>query len=304
MVGKDNPFKGARQFYVFYDSAQGIQESTPVMLNGYKIGQLRKLALMEDTRKVRATIEIFSGINIPSNSRIKIESELLGTLKLKLSLGNSKKMAEDGDTLLPEYAKDVMSMVNEKIAPIAAGADSLLSNLNALISRSSVKQTFDQLPQLVSEVNQTIAEIKDAIAAIKPGLNTSMTNLAAFSGNLSSYGKSLEKSLKSFEKLSTQLDSVQLNQIVTSLQGTVNSLGSITADIKAGKGSLGKLATDDALYNSLTQTTNSLQCLVNDLKNYPEKYIPLPWGKKQRKKAKEKSALNGCFPRKDSATTN
>jgi phospholipid/cholesterol/gamma-HCH transport system substrate-binding protein len=93
---------------------------------------------------------------------------------------------------------------------------------------------------------------------------------------------------------------VQITRLVASLEQTVNALSTVTGDIKAGKGTLGKLANDDELYNSLTSTTRSLECLLNDLKAYPEKYIPLPWGKKQRKSAKQKSALNNCFPKKDS----
>jgi len=298
MVGKDNPFTTAREYFVFYDSAQGLANNVPLMYNGFRIGQLKKLTMQEETGKIVARLQVFSNMKIPANSKVKIESALLGTTSLKLILSNSKIEANDGDTLIPEYTKDVMSMVNEKIAPIAAGADSLLANLNALIGRASVKQTFDQLPSLVNQVTAAIEEIRSTIGALKPGLASSMENLASFSNNLQGYGKSLDHSLKSFEKLATQLDSVQINALVSNLEKTINSLSVITSDIQSGKGTLGKLVTDDALYKSLTSTTQSLTCLINDLKLYPEKYVPLPWGKNQRKKAKTQSDLNNCFPAK------
>lgn len=297
MIGKDNPFKGSRDFIVEYDSAQGLIESAPVMYNGFRIGQVRKLRMNEKTHKVVATIEVFDNLNIPEKSHLKIESEILGGVKLKLILGSSKRMAKDKDTLLPDYAKDVMSMVNEKIAPIASGVDSLVSNLNALIGRASVRRTFDELPLLVHTVSETLDNLRQLIEGLRPGVTSSVDNLAVFSKNLDNYGKSINSGLKSFNNFTAKLDSIQLTRMMNSLEATVTSLSKLVEDIKSGKGTLGMLASDEALYNNLVQTTTTLQCLMNDLKENPQKYLPLPWGKRQRKKAMEKSSQqNNCLP--------
>jgi phospholipid/cholesterol/gamma-HCH transport system substrate-binding protein len=302
MVGKDNPFKGSREFYVFYDSASDVVVSTPVLFNGIRIGQVKKVWLDEVTGKPVVRLEIFGETKIPKHSFVKIQSELLGGVKLKLRLSNEKTLAEDGDTLKAEYDKDVMSMVNEKVAPIAAGVDSLITNLNMLIHRASVQQAFDQLPILIGTVTQTLNNVKDMIANLQPGVTSSVNNIAEFSKNLDSYGKSIDQSLKSFDKLGKQLDSVQLVRLTKNLEATMASLSAIAADIQTGKGTLGKLSQDEQLYNDLVQTNQSLQCLMNDIKAYPQKYLPLPWGKKQRKKAMaESKAANTCFPAKDSA---
>jgi len=305
MVGKDNPFSGSRKFYVHYDSAQGLAESTPIMYNGFRVGQVRKMALDKNSDKIVAKLEIYSDLHIPKNSKVRIESELLGGMKLKLLLGNSKTMAQNGDTLLPDYAKDVMSMVNEKMAPIAAGADSLLANLNALIRRSSVQKTFDALPELVHNVTATVNDLKLMLEGMKPGITTTVDNLAQFSRNLDGYGKSIEGGLKSFNRFSAQLDSVQLTQIMASLDKTVTALSGLVGDMQNGKGSLGMMMKDEALYKSLVQTNYTLQCLMNDIKQYPQKYLPMPWGKKQRKNAIEQSTkTNDCVPTPDPTKTN
>jgi len=59
---------------------------------------------------------------------------------------------------------------------------------------------------------------------------------------------------------------------------------------------LGQLATDDTLLKDLKKTNASVECLLNDIKKYPEKYLPLPWGKHQRNKAKKESEKNECLP--------
>lgn len=296
MVGRDNPLGTAREFYVVYDSTQGLADNTAVMFNGFRIGQLRKLEMNDETGKPIAMLEVYNKLKIPKDSRVKIESSLLGTTTLKLILGKSKELAEDGDTLRPDYTQDVMSMVNEKIAPIATGADSLLAHLNALIARASVQRAFDDLPIVLESLNKTIMEIQGTVAEARPGLSSTLDNVGRFSGNLQEYNKTITASLKSFEKLAGQVDSIQLTRIAASLEQTISSLSALTNGIASGEGTLGKLAQDKTLYNNLVKTTGSLECLLNDIKGYPEKYLPLPWGKRQRRKAKEaSSATNQCF---------
>ncbi len=295
MVGKDNPLSTSREFYVMYDSTQGLADNTALFLNGFRVGQLRKLTMDVEARKVVAKLEVYNDIVIPSDSRVKIESSLLGGTALKLIIGRSSKAAEDGDTLRPDYTHDVISMINEKITPIASGADTMLRNINALLSRKSLTTSLDQLPSVLASLNNTITEISATLNGVRPGLASTMDNVGRFSGNLAEYNKSISASLGSFQRISAQLDSVQLVKLTTSLQHTIAGLQSVTDNLQGGKGTLGKLAQDDKLYNNLVLTTNSLQCLMNDLNKYPEKYLPLPWGKKQRKKAKAESAKNQCF---------
>jgi phospholipid/cholesterol/gamma-HCH transport system substrate-binding protein len=289
MVGKDNPLGGARDFVVLYDSAQGLADNTAVMYNGFRVGQLRKMEMDPQSGKIVTSIEIYSEVKIPKNSKIKIESALLGSTTLKLIPGNSKLMAEDGDTLLPMYTQDVMSMVNEKIAPIAAGADSLLTHLNAIIARQSLTAAVDQLPVVLASLNNTIAEIQSTLAASKPGLTATLNNAAKFSSNLDQYNKSIEGSLSNIHRTTARLDSIELHKIGKDLEETAAALAVITRNIEQGKGSLGKLAKDPVLYDNLVKTTRNLETLAYDINHYPEKFLPLPWGKSQRKKAKRAS---------------
>ena len=289
MVGKDNPLGGARDFVVLYDSAQGLADNTAVMYNGFRVGQLRNMEMDPQTGKIVTEIEIYSEVKIPKNSKIKIESALLGSTTLKLIPGNSKLFAEDGDTLLPMYTQDVMSMVNEKIAPIASGADSLLTHLNAIIARQSLTAAVDQLPVVLASLNNTIAEIQSTLAASKPGLTATLNNAAKFSSNLDQYNKSIEGSLSNIHRTTARLDSIELHKIGKDLEETAAALAVITRNIEQGKGSLGKLAKDPVLYDNLVKTTRNLETLAYDINHYPEKFLPLPWGKSQRKKAKKAS---------------
>lgn len=296
MVGKDNPFSGSRNYTVKFDSAGGIAKSTPVFYNGLRIGQCKSLKL-DEKGKIVTEIEIYNDLIIPDDSKIRIESPLIGSKTLKLLIGVSKKQAEDGSELMPAYTKDMTAALSDKLAPIADKADSFLGSLNALINKPAVAHSFDQLPIVMTNLSNTIAEIQQTISGLKPSLTGTLANVNVFSNNLGEYNKSITGSLKSFDRIGKQLDSVQLVKLTKDMEATIANISAITNNLKTGTGTLGKLATDQTLYNSLVATNTTLQCFVNDIKNYPEKYIPLPWGKKQRKKAVIQSKItNNCKP--------
>ncbi len=295
MVGKDNPLSTSRKYFIYFDSTMELGSSTPLTYNGYKVGQLKKLSYEKDRNQFKAIVEVFTDIDVPKGSHVRIETNLLGTSSLRLIPAAGKELALDGDELLPEYSANIMAAVNQKIAPIISKADSLLSGLNALVTRPSVERTFDQLPLILVSLEQTILEIKKSIVDLKPGVTNSMNNLAQFTNNLDEYARTIKTSLGSFERLSKKVDSIRIVELSNSIEATVASMNDLTNNLKNGKGTLGKLATDDKLYNNMVATTYTLQCLLKDIKAYPEKYLPLPWGKKQRKKAVEKSNItNDC----------
>jgi phospholipid/cholesterol/gamma-HCH transport system substrate-binding protein len=67
------------------------------------------------------------------------------------------------------------------------------------------------------------------------------------------------------------------------LEKSINQLNTIVTEIKNGKGTVGKLATDDQLYKNLTSTTNSLNILLQDLRLNPKRYVQVSvFGKKDK----------------------
>ena len=77
--------------------------------------------------------------------------------------------------------------------------------------------------------------------------------------------------------------SADISKTVSSLEKATTTLNTILAGIKEGKGSLGKLATDDQLYKSLNSTSNSLNTLLQDFRLHPKRYVQVSvFGKKDK----------------------
>ena len=57
------------------------------------------------------------------------------------------------------------------------------------------------------------------------------------------------------------------------IEKITGNLNEITSGINNGKGTAGKLLTNDELYNKINNTITSLDSLINDIKNHPERYF-------------------------------
>ncbi len=289
MLGKDNPLQRGREFYVFYDSTQGLSPGTSVIYNGFRIGQLKSLTMVEDGTKIQALVEISSDINIPKDSKFKIESELLGGQKMKLVRGISTVFAEDGDTLKSMYTRDQFTAMNDRIIPLVSKADSLLGSLNSFFTNQHLNKALEELPKAIVALKSSLNQIENLTLSASPQIQNTLANLSQFSQQLVQYDKQIDGTLKSISRLGKQMDTVDLGRAINELTRTTENVSKLLNSISNGQGSLGKLATDDKLYQDLQKGTSELNRVLLDLKKYPEKYIPVPFTKSQRKKAKEDS---------------
>lgn len=288
MMGRDNLFDRGRSFKVYYDNTQGLSVGTKLMYNGFKIGMVRSLK-MDENQKILAIVEVSSDMNIPEDSKIKIEAQLLGGVTLKLLKGNSKDLAEDGDVLQPDYSKDVFGMINSKVMNVTNSADSLFGTLNAFLHKQELNETVNTVPLVLHELTATIVEIRKTIAALEPALKQTSGSLSSFSSNLPEYDRQLREGLEHFNKAGRQIDSVRIVDLLNNLSTSSEKLALLMNDLNQGKGSMGKLLKDEALYTDIRNSNAELQSIMLDLKKYPEKYIPVPGTKNQRNKAKKKS---------------
>ncbi len=289
MRGKDNPFTRGKEFIVYYDSTQGLGVGTSVIYNGLRIGQLSSIDITSDGKRMEARFEVASSLDIPKDSKFQIQSELLGGQKVRLLLGVSNVYAEDGDTLMGTYASDQFSAINDQVLPIASKVDSLLTQMNRVLHHPGLDQALTELPGAMNEMKLLLRDSRGMVASNSSYINSSLSNLSLFTENLKEYNKAIRLTLNRIEKTTEGLDTFRISRVLEHSDSLIRGINAITNQVNSGKGNVGKLIYDDDLYENLNNTTLELKSVLMDLKRYPEKYIPVPLTKQQRKKAKESS---------------
>ena len=107
------------------------------------------------------------------------------------------------------------------------------------------------------------------LVANQTNLNATLTNANKITTDLS--------------KVSGQLSEAELNKVITNAQTTLTNLNTLLADVEGGKGTIGKLLKDEALYKDLDKSAKQLELLLQDLRLNPKRYLHFSvFGKKAK----------------------
>ena len=206
-------------------------------------------------------------LNIPNNSTVKIVKSLMGYGNLNLILGDSKELAQSGDTLRCVYDAGTLGMITESILPLKNNLETLLVSLN----------------ELTTNINGMLnAEFKDNINKGVSNFASSMDNINVISSDLqnltdSENGKltmvvnNLETITDNFGTISDSLKNIDYAHIVNSLENCIAEINTMIEGINNGEGSAGLLMKDDSLYYNVNETVATLQSILEEIKANPKK---------------------------------
>jgi len=274
-------FVDYKTFYVQYDNVEGLQNSAPVTINGLVVGKVNKINFLNKSGKIQVELQIKSDFPFSKTSIASIyEPGLIGGKQIMITPNfEDQSVAESGATLKGANIPGLTALVAERLTPLqekvekmVVSADNLLKNVNSVLDA----KTKDHLKSSITNLDATLAEFKVAsqnvnvmLAENKGKINNTMTNFDKASGN--------------FAKISDSIAKVNIGATVKKLEKTLASVDKIMADVQAGKGTLGKLAKDDALYTNFTKTSKELELLLQDLRLNPTRYINVSlFGKKNK----------------------
>ena len=288
-------FSPNNNYYVVYDNIGGLTESNTVMLNGFAVGRVKKIELLQNQgNKLRVTLDINKDVILTdSTAAVLASSSVLGGKAISLKVGPGNRVLQDEDTLIASTEKNLSEMINEKITPITENVDTALVNLNVLIRKfqamsGNIDATLVNLRATSSTLNSTLAQNQRAIKGIATNLNT-------LSASMNDPQTGVRPLLGKFNSFADTLSQMQLAQTVERTNRSIASLNQMLTQINQGQGSLGKLTKNDSLYNNLNQFAADLDALVVDLKANPKRYVSISvFGRKDKDKDKkdEKTTKN------------
>lgn len=264
-----NLFKAANYYYATYTNAAGLQQSAPVTLDGFKVGQVREINYdYTNPGHVKVELSVDRELRIPKGSEAVIEQDLLGTATVVLHLSDAKEYEEVGATLLSHTQKGMLDNVTSTVMPqlgsTFAKIDSLLVNLNALVADPALAKSVGRLDAITLNLEVTLRQLRASAGALPPviknvdgltsNLNTVSSDLAVVSGKLKE----------------APVDSLMNN--ITSISANFKEL---SATLNNPDSSLGLITHDRELYDNLNNCAASLDSLLIDVKKNPKRYISI-----------------------------
>lgn len=279
LKGKDL-FDDTTRVYVVYDNVAGLVDSAPVTLNGLAIGKVNSITIQPDG-KLLVEMQITNDFPISKSSIAEIyDSGLVGGRQIAIKPNfQDKDYIQSGDYLKASSKLGITDALAQQLEPLQYKVQKLLDNADVLFTNVNEildEKTKQNLKSSISELNKTLSEFSEVsenlnglVADNKAKLNSTLTNFEKTSTNL--------------EKMSDSLAKANLGQTVKNLEKTLASVDKIMADINQGKGTIGKLVKDDAMYNNFTNTSKELELLLQDVRLNPTRYVNVSvFGKKNK----------------------
>ena len=250
---------------------EGVVPGTPVTINGFQVGSVESIELLNPSAKILVTFRIENKFNFSRNSTAQIyESGLIGGKLLGIIPANDNAVnAKKGDTLKTSVAPGLTDLVNEKLSPLQekiesmiVHADSLLISFNNILDYDridKIKSSIDDVNIILNNLNSITLTIDEAINSKNGKIYKSLESFSLASENI--------------KNITDTLISVPLKNTFEALESASINISKISDEIIKGNGSVNRLIYGDTLINNLNKTNVEIQLLMEDLRKNPKKYV-------------------------------
>lgn len=297
-----NPWGGGREYHAIYASIDGLAVSNPVMVNGFKVGQVSSIGFAASgSGELHVTFLIEQEhLHVTRDTKARIYSnDLFGTKAIDLIGGRSAELAQPGDTLPSEIEESIAEAVKKELIPLRQktdqliqGVDEILINLQTVFEDSatqglpkafeSIQRTMENLESTSRTLDLTVEENRNALKGI-------VDNMEELTGFVNSQQGAMSNALGNFSRISDSLANLQLAATLRKADASITELNRLLEGLNAGEGTLGKLLEDDALHDGLLATNKEVQQLLNDFYLNPQRYVRVSvFGRKESRKMSEK----------------
>lgn len=276
-------FEGeTKTYYALADDAMGLLRDGDVLVAGVVVGKLDNIGL--ESGKAKFTLKISKDLVIYENAKLeKVMESMLGTNVLALEPGDSSVpvLQENG------YIKDVRTLSGlattmSKVTDMMEKTDRLMDKMLERENQEKLNKIIDMLVRTSENTSQNVEGNMKMLSSVLKDMSEIMRKVNARSDSeMDKLAKILENTLKvtdriaeisdgKDEKLNQTLDDLKssLKLIADELAASRNAMqdvreitsnvNQITEKVAKGEGTVGKLLTDEKLYNDIVKVSDKL----------------------------------------------
>lgn len=298
LKGKDI-FSNRDTFYAIYPNISGIVEANPVQINGFKVGRVSKIELLDTTGRLLVTMSISDRkLRVPKGTVARIvSSDLLGAKAIELKLARGTEFARDGDTLQSDIEASLQESVEMQVKPLKDKAEKLIASIDSIMTvvqavldkdtRENLDKSFESIKHALQTLDNTAMKLDDMIASEKQKISVIFSKVESISTNLAANNDKISNAISNFSSISDTLAKANITRTIENANQALSSVSDVMVRVNNGEGSMGMLLKDDRLYKNLTAASASVDSLIHDMEVNPWRYISLR-GKKHRTKRTKK----------------
>jgi len=260
-----NIFSSVRNYHGRFVVLNGLTEQAPVFIRGYKVGQVNRIRydFALDSAFI-IDVSINQDIHLPCGTEMAlVPNGLLSGTAVELRIPAHDASAEyyDRGDFLPTIIVPGLMQTLE---------DSLLASLNAtvleakdFIAGANRQLADDHLHHALANIDSISGELTTTSHALKQLMAHRVPSIA----------ENIDTTVYNFRLISADIRNADIPATIARVDTAVDHVNYILADMRDGKGTLGKLLYDHTLYDNVNTTVRDADSLLVDLKAHPKRYV-------------------------------
>lgn len=269
-----NILQGNYTLHAYFENAGGMEKSSPVFMQGIKIGYIDNIELLQDLSKpVHVALHVEKQYPVRSGSKaILYSTDVLGTRAVRIDPPLSGAYMKHNDTMLAAIETDMFTSISDQVMPVMEQIGILSESLDSVVHK------IDDL--LASEATAgTLQNLQDISASLASSLRAggalynSFENLDSFGSMLKAHEDEISSTVMHLNSISESVDSADIERIADELANAAGAFNLLLDQMNSGEGSMGKLIYSDSLYLQLQNLVVSLDTLITDLNENPQDYV-------------------------------
>ena len=276
-------FEGdTKTYFALADDAMGLLRDSNILVAGVVVGKLDKIGL--ENGKAKLTLKISKDLVIYENAKLeKVMESMLGTNVLTLDPGGGSAPVLNEN----EYIKNVntasgMSAAMGKVTEIMEKTDALMEKVLERENQEKLNKIIDMLVRMTENTTQNIEGNMKLLSATLRDISEVMQKVNAKSDyEMEKLSKILENTLKVTDRMAeiSEGKDEELNKTLEDLRGSLkliaeelaasrgamqdvreitSNVNQITEKVANGEGTVGKLLTDEKLYEDIVKVSDKL----------------------------------------------
>ena len=258
-----------------YENVEGLVASAPVYIKGYKAGKVTEVSYDSDSDDFVVTCSVLRDFSIPVDSKMTIYGvDIMGGKGIRIELGTSGQMVEDGGVLGSASEPALLDGIASGLAPILDNVGKILDSLNVAVSgvntllsennQAAISGTLKHLECAMQDISRLTALVDGHSSE----LDDFVANLASLSDKMGGIADKIDSTMTG---VSSVVSSIDESDIV----GVVSSFRTLLENMNDPASTIGRLFTDDSVYESVDSLLNDVDSLIRKIEENPKKYIKI-----------------------------
>ena len=255
-----NSIKLGTNYYISCDNVDGLMNSGPVRINGYKVGLIRSMEF-NAVKGVIVEINISDkSVKIPTDSRAYISSDLLGSGAIVIELGNETTYLNSLDTIpggekMPGLLDSAQPIITD-VQALMPKIDSLVAGINILVHETKMKESLLEINKLTYQLNTTVSTLNKYLKGEVPEILENVNSLTA-----------------NVDTIASQVKDAHVEELIAKANMTLETTNELIKKISEGEGTASKLINSAELHDQLIEAISNVDSLLVDIKKNPKRYI-------------------------------